>query len=78
MKRKKKEIGEKNMILVEKVLSLRVSDMFWLNHLENMEYLRDSVRIRAYGKKDPLLEYKKEGYKIFSKVIKKYRIGYCK
>jgi len=68
--KKKNEIGEKNMDLIEKVLSLRVLDMFWLNHLEDMEYLRESVRIRAYGNKDPLLEYKKEGYKMFKKLLK--------
>jgi preprotein translocase subunit SecA len=68
--KKKNEIGEKNMDLVEKVLSLRVLDMFWLNHLDDMEYLRESVRIRAYGNKDPLLEYKKEGYKMFKKLLK--------
>lgn len=68
--KKKNEIGEKNMALIEKVLSLRVLDMFWLNHLEDMEYLRESVRIRAYGNKDPLLEYKKEGYKMFKKLLK--------
>jgi len=68
--KKKNEIGEKNMDLVEKVLSLRVLDMFWLNHLDDMEYLRESVRIRAYGNKDPLLEYKKEGYRMFKKLLK--------
>ena len=67
--KKKKEIGEKNINLVEKIISLRILDMFWVNHLENMKYLRDSVRLRAYGRKDPLLEYKKEGYEIFKKLL---------
>ncbi|XOB46573.1 MAG: preprotein translocase subunit SecA [Candidatus Nealsonbacteria bacterium] len=67
--KKKKEIGEKNINLVEKVISLRILDMSWINHLENMKYLRDSVRLRAYGRKDPLLEYKKEGYKMFKKLL---------
>ncbi len=67
--KKKNEIGEKNMVQIEKILSLRILDMFWVNHLENMEYLRSSVGLRAYGKKDPLLEYKKEGYSMFQKLL---------
>ncbi len=65
----KARIGEKNMNNVVKVIYLRVSDMFWMEHLENMEYLRDSVRLRAYGKKDPLLEYKKESLNMFKRLL---------
>ena len=54
---------------VEKIVSLRVLDMFWLEHLENMEHLRDSVRLRAYGQKDPLVEYKSEGHKMFQGLL---------
>ena len=51
---KVKELGE-NFNQVAKFISLRTLDMLWLEHLENMEYLRDSVRLRAYGQKDPLV-----------------------
>jgi len=44
--------------------------MLWLNHLENMNYLRDSVRLRAYGNKNPLVEYKKEGFEMFTDLLK--------
>ncbi|MEX2010584.1 MAG: preprotein translocase subunit SecA [Parcubacteria group bacterium] len=40
---------------------LQTIDMFWLDHLETMDYLRGSVNLRAYGQRDPLVEYKKEG-----------------
>ncbi len=63
------KIGEKNMNNVAKVIYLRVLDMLWMEHLENMEYLRDSVRLRAYGKKDPLLEYKKESLDMFKRLL---------
>jgi preprotein translocase subunit SecA len=43
--------------------------MLWLNHLEEMSYLRESVRLRAYGQRDPLLEYKSEGHKLFQKLL---------
>jgi len=43
--------------------------MLWMNHLEEMEALRDSVRLRAYGQQDPLVEYKSEGHKMFQKLL---------
>jgi preprotein translocase subunit SecA len=44
---------------------LQTIDMFWVDHLEMMEYLRSSVNLRAYGQRDPLVEYKKEGLRYF-------------
>jgi preprotein translocase subunit SecA len=44
---------------------LQTIDTFWVNHLETMEYLRGSVNLRAYGQRDPLIEYKKEGLRFF-------------
>jgi len=70
--KKEKEIGEANMRQVEKVVSLRVLDMLWLEHLENMDYLRDSVRLRAYGQQDPLIEYKNEGHKMFRALLNNF------
>jgi len=70
--KKEKELGEGNMRQVEKVVSLRILDMLWLEHLENMDYLRDSVRLRAYGHQDPLVEYKNEGHKMFQGLLKNF------
>jgi len=39
--------------------------MYWVEHLENMDYMRSSVNLRAYGQRDPLVEYKKEGLRLF-------------
>jgi len=66
---KEKEIGEDNMRHLEKFLYLRVLDTLWIEHLENMEHLRDSVRLRAYGQQDPLVEYKREGHRLFKKLL---------
>jgi preprotein translocase subunit SecA len=44
---------------------LQTIDMFWVEHLEMMDYLRGSVNLRAYGQRDPLVEYRKEGLKLF-------------
>ncbi|HEU0081131.1 MAG TPA: preprotein translocase subunit SecA [Candidatus Paceibacterota bacterium] len=46
-------------------LFLQSIDMFWVEHLEAMEYLRSSVNLRAYGQRDPLIEYKREGLQLF-------------
>ena len=73
--KKEKEISEERMREVEKVVALRVMDMFWLEHLENMEYLRDSVRLRAYGQRDPLVEYKSEGHKMFQKLVNQIELS---
>ena len=67
--KREKEVGLENMRQIERVVSLRVLDMLWMNHLEEMESLRDSVRLRAYGQKDPLVEYKAEGHKMFQKLL---------
>jgi preprotein translocase subunit SecA len=44
---------------------LQATDMFWVEHLEIMDYMRSSVNLRAYGQRDPLVEYKKEGLRLF-------------
>lgn len=46
-------------------LMLRGIDLLWMEHLETMEGLRDSVRLRAYGQRDPLIEYKRESHRIY-------------
>ena len=65
---REKQLGEVSMRNLEKILFLRVIDELWVDHLEQMEYLRDSVRLRAYGQRDPLVEYKIEGQKMFNQL----------
>ena len=47
---------------------LQTTDMFWVEHLEVMDYMRSSVNLRAYGQRDPLVEYKREGLKLFKEM----------
>jgi len=54
---------------IEKLVVLRALDGLWMEHLDNMGYLRDSVRLRAYGQKDPLVEYKNEGKRLFGQLL---------
>jgi len=67
--KREQEIGEQDMRQVEKLVCLKVLDTFWIEHLENMDHLRDSVRLRAYGQQDPLIEYKREGHRMFQKLL---------
>lgn len=62
---KENETGIEMMRQLEKFVLLRTIDELWMDHIEAMEHLRDSVRLRAYGQRDPLIEYKIEGQKMF-------------
>ena len=53
---------------------LQTIDSLWVEHLEAMEYLRSSVNLRAYGQRDPLVEYKKEGLKLFQGMEETYKL----
>ncbi|MFH1037014.1 MAG: preprotein translocase subunit SecA [Patescibacteria group bacterium] len=68
---KEKELQD-NFDRAAKFIALRTLDILWMEHLENMEYLRDSVRLRAYGQQDPLIEYKNEGHKMFHALLQNY------
>ncbi len=72
---KESELGEEKMREIEKVVCLRILDSLWVDHLENMQSLRDSVRLRAYGQKDPLIEYKNEGHKAFQILMDSWESG---
>ena len=61
---------ENNVIRnLEKDILLRVVDNKWIDHLHNIDMLRESIGLRAYGQKDPLLEYKREAYEMFNKMM---------
>ncbi|MDD4111310.1 MAG: SEC-C metal-binding domain-containing protein, partial [Clostridia bacterium] len=66
---KEQEIGEAQMRQLEKMICLRVLDVLWQEHLSFMDHVKDSVRLRAYAGRDPLVEYKSEGRKAFSKLL---------
>ncbi len=68
--KKEEEMEGENMRRVEKFVLLRSLDTLWMDHLDNMDHLRDSVRLRAYGQRDPLVEYKNEGVRLFKRLIR--------
>ena len=70
---KKSEIGEEAFYTALRRVFLQTLDMLWVEHLETMDYLRSSVNLRAYGQRDPLLEYKKEGLRLFNDLEMSYQ-----
>lgn len=66
---KKTKYGAEILSKVVRQIILQSIDMFWVDHLELMDYLRGSVNLRAYGQRDPLVEYKKEGLRLFREML---------
>lgn len=67
--RREKELGEENMRSIERVVALTTVDSAWKEHLYEMDYLREGIGLRGYGGLDPLIEYKKEAYQMFSDLM---------
>ena len=62
-------LGEAMFSQLEKAIMLRVVDSKWMEHLDNMDMLREGIGLRAYGQKNPLVEYKFEAYDMFQHMI---------
>jgi preprotein translocase subunit SecA len=67
--RKEKKLGEGIMRQLETMIMLQVLDSQWKDHLYSMDHLKEGIGLRGYGQKDPLVEYKREGYDMFSAMI---------
>ncbi len=53
---------------IEKGILIRSIDQLWIEHLETMDYLRGSIGLRGYGQRDPLVEYKKESFRLYQEL----------
>ena len=62
-------LGEAMFSQLEKAIMLRVVDNKWMEHLDNMDMLREGIGLRAYGQKNPLVEYKFEAFDMFQNMI---------
>jgi preprotein translocase subunit SecA len=65
---KEKELGADVFAATLKRTLLQAYDMFWIEHLETMEHLRGSVNLRSYGGRDPFIEYRREGLRLFKEL----------
>lgn len=63
--KKRQELGDEIFYREIRAILLQAIDLLWVEHLEAMDYMRSSVKLRAYGQRDPLVEYKKEGLRLF-------------
>lgn len=63
---KEKEFGEDIIRKVEREVYMQVLDTLWMQHLENMQYLREGIHWRSVGQRDPLVEYRAESQKLFN------------
>ena len=65
MAEKAANVGPDVMRMVEKSLLLQILDQIWKDHLHSLDHLRQGISLRAYGQRDPLVEYKKESFELF-------------
>jgi preprotein translocase subunit SecA len=59
-----------NMREAERVILLRVVDQKWMDHIDAMDQLRQGIGLRAYGQRDPVIEYQMEGFEMFEEMIR--------
>ncbi|MDP2838025.1 MAG: preprotein translocase subunit SecA [Candidatus Moranbacteria bacterium] len=62
---KEQQIGKELWSTIQKSLYLRSLDTLWMNHLDEIDYLRQGIGLRGYGQRDPLIEYKREAFDLF-------------
>jgi len=70
---KRVKVGEEAFLETVRRIALYTTDTLWMEHLEAMDYLRSSVNLRAYGQREPIVEYKKEGLLMFREMEETFR-----
>ncbi len=73
--RKVSDIGETIFRQVERQILLQAIDRHWRDHLLSMDHLREGIGLRGYGQKEPLSEYKREGFTLFTYMVRQIREG---
>ncbi len=68
-RRKEERLGSEMMARIEKMVVLQVIDDKWKDHLREMDDLKEGIHLRAYGQKDPLVEYKTEAFRMFMELL---------
>lgn len=70
---KEKSVGPENMRKLERWIALITLDELWREHLYALDQLKEGVYLRAYGNKDPLVEFKKEGFTLFDQMVERLK-----
>ena len=68
-----KLVGSDTMREMERIYLLKSVDTYWMEHIDNMDQLKQGIRLRAYGQKDPVVEYRLEGFDMFDEMIESIR-----
>ena len=71
-------LGETQSKEIEKRILLQSIDYNWKSHIQYLEQLRQVIGLRSYGQRDPLIEYKKEAFNLFSDLLEKLKLDYVK
>ncbi|MBO7289256.1 MAG: preprotein translocase subunit SecA [Clostridia bacterium] len=67
--KKEEEFGSEQLREIERVILLRVVDSKWMDHIDDMDRLRQGIGLRAYAQRDPIIEYKEEGYIMYEAML---------
>ena len=67
--RKEKEFGEEELRELERVVMLKIVDQKWMDHIDAMDELKNGIGLRAYGQKDPVVQYRIEGFEMFDQMV---------
>ena len=73
---KERDFGAGLWQQIERALYIRSLDQLWMNHLDEIDYLRQGIGLRGYGQRDPLIEYKREAYDLFTLLLDSVRKTY--
>ncbi len=76
--KKEEEFGEKQLREVERVILLRVVDLKWMDHINNMDHLKQGIGLRAYKQQDPIQAYQYEGSAMFEEMIMNIKLDTIK
>ena len=75
---KEEEITSERMRELERVVMLKVVDEKWMNHIDNMDELKNGIGLRAYGQQDPVVKYRMEGMDMFEEMIANIKVDVVK
>ncbi len=75
---KEQEFGQEEMRELERVVMLKVVDEKWMNHIDSMDELKNGIGLRAYGQKDPVVQYRLEGFDMFDEMINDIKVDVTK
>lgn len=75
---KEKEVGEETLRELERVVMLKVVDQKWMDHIDSMDELKNGIGLRAYGQKNPVDQYRVEGFDMFDEMVANIKLDVVK